>query len=243
MTSPDQVPYPTPVLSYHRKSHPSINPSLSKLSTVGKTIAFSFAESSTSHLGLTGRRASKLEETKSRVLSSFPSTSVHLPPDNNKIDILVADAGYANDHNTLEQVDPDQFWTAFEINTDPVVLHVSVGLAHFPYMPGHGPYAASKLAVVKIFNWFKYESPEITMISFHTRLLMTIFCRSTKVSSTVDLAGSFVIWAASTEAAFLDSRLVWATWDVDALKAQASELEQNSLRYTVGLLGFPGPRT
>ncbi|KAF5602363.1 peroxisomal short-chain alcohol dehydrogenase [Fusarium pseudocircinatum] len=34
-----------------------------------------------------------------------------------------------------------------------------------------------------------------------------------------DLPGSFAVWAASPEAAFLHGRFVWATWDVEELKS------------------------
>ena len=34
-----------------------------------------------------------------------------------------------------------------------------------------------------------------------------------------DLPGSFAVWAASPEAAFLHGRFVWAAWDVEDLKS------------------------
>lgn len=39
---------------------------------------------------------------------------------------------------------------------------------------------------------------------------------------TVNLPTSFMVWAASEEAKFLNGKLVWANWDVDELKAAAA---------------------
>jgi hypothetical protein len=52
------------------------------------------------------------------------------------------------------------------------------------------------------------------------------------------LAGSFAVWAASPEAAFLAGRTVWANWDVEELKARQEEIvKENLLVFTLG--GFP----
>ncbi len=56
----------------------------------------------------------------------------------------------------------------------------------------------------------------------------------------VDLAGWFVVWLASPEAAFLRNKFVWSNWDVDELKAMASEIEQSD-RFTIGLMGWGQP--
>ncbi|KAK0739405.1 hypothetical protein B0T21DRAFT_382444 [Apiosordaria backusii] len=192
-------------------------------------ISFSMTKYGTTDLGLTGHRADKREQTKYRILTSLPSTTVHviisgisslpsvssalsnfaaeLPPDHNKIDILIADTSYANTHNALEQTRP------------------------------------SKLAAVKIFNYFKFENPGIRVISFHpglpiTDILQKWFDYGVEVPLDDDNpppypatpSGSFTVWTASPEATFLDSRLVWAAWDVDTLKVQASALEQKPPR-------------
>ena len=55
---------------------------------------------------------------------------------------------------------------------------------------------------------------------------------------TVNLPASFMVWAASKEAKFLNGRFAWANWDVDELKAAAAEIEAGP-RFTTGLLGWP----
>ena len=47
-----------------------------------------------------------------------------------------------------------------------------------------------------------------------------------------------MVWAASTEAKFLNGRFAWANWDVDELKAAAADIEAGP-RFTTGLLGWP----
>lgn len=37
------------------------------------------------------------------------------------------------------------------------------------------------------------------------------------LTTTASLAGAFAVWAASSEAAFLNGRTVWASWDVEEL--------------------------
>ncbi|KAF9982670.1 hypothetical protein BGZ79_005914, partial [Entomortierella chlamydospora] len=43
----------------------------------------------------------------------------------------------------------------------------------------------------------------------------------------LDLAGYFMVWAASAEAAFLKGKLIWSNWDVEELKERREELESS----------------
>ena len=54
----------------------------------------------------------------------------------------------------------------------------------------------------------------------------------------VSVPADFLVWAASEEARFLRNKFVFATWDVDELKARKSEIEQGR-DLTLGLNGFP----
>jgi hypothetical protein len=61
--------------------------------------------------------------------------------------------------------------------------------------------------------------------------------------STASLGGAFAVWAASKEAAFLNGRFVWASWDVDELAhGEVRDLidkEDDYLRITVtGISGW-----
>ena len=54
----------------------------------------------------------------------------------------------------------------------------------------------------------------------------------------VNLAGQFALWLASKEADFLAGRFVYASWDVDELKARADEIKSSDL-LKIGLIGEP----
>jgi hypothetical protein len=44
-----------------------------------------------------------------------------------------------------------------------------------------------------------------------------------------------MVWAASDEAKFLNGKSVWASWDVDELKAEADTIVRTG-KFTLGLL-------
>jgi hypothetical protein len=47
-----------------------------------------------------------------------------------------------------------------------------------------------------------------------------------------------MVWLASSEAAFLKGKYVWANWDVEELKAVAEEIASSEL-LTMQLVGWP----
>lgn len=53
------------------------------------------------------------------------------------------------------------------------------------------------------------------------------------------LPADFMVWLASPEASFLNGKLVWANWDVEELKAKATEISSNPSFMTTGSLGWP----
>jgi hypothetical protein len=65
-------------------------------------------------------------------------------------------------------------------------------------------------------------------VHFYIHLLITV---------SEDLPGSFAVWAASPEAAFLHGRFVWAAWDVEELKSgplrEKLENDETFLKITV----------
>lgn len=54
-----------------------------------------------------------------------------------------------------------------------------------------------------------------------------------------ELPADFSVWLASSEAAFLDKRFVWANWDVGGLKARREEILARPRLFTVYLNGYP----
>ena len=45
----------------------------------------------------------------------------------------------------------------------------------------------------------------------------------------VELPAHFLVWIASSEAAFLRNKFAWANWDVEELKDRAEEIQGSSL--------------
>ncbi|KAK4219782.1 oxidoreductase-like protein 1 [Rhypophila decipiens] len=181
---------------------------------------------------------------------------------NGKIDILIASAGYLHNFATFADTDPADFWYTFEANVrgsfdllkafaplaakDAVVVNVSSAASYFPYLPNYMPYTSSKLAAVKVFDYFAVENPGLRMIHLQPGVVETeMGQKSAKAGVSfpfddVNLPAHFTVWLASPEAAFLDKRFVWANWDVDGLKAKEEEIKMDPLMFTVYLNGFPG---
>ncbi|KAK3685193.1 hypothetical protein B0T22DRAFT_442385 [Podospora appendiculata] len=252
-------------------------------SGIGAEVAIAFAKSGAAHIGLVGRRANRLEQVKASIEADYPGVQVHaLPADladgasttaavkafaaavgpGNKIDVLVANAGYLNTSVPLDDLTETDFWTSFEVNVKgafnllrafgpvaaagAVVINVSSGIAHFAYLPGYSGYHASKIAAVKLFDHFNAEHPGVRVTHLHPGVLATEMGARAQEEGVVkldyddlDLPGAFTVWLASPEAAFLDGRFVWSNWDVDTLKSKAAEIAANPTLFTLVLDGFP----
>ncbi|GAB7335771.1 hypothetical protein MBLNU13_g08060t1 [Cladosporium sp. NU13] len=177
-----------------------------------------------------------------------------------KMHVLVANAGYMSSGRSIVDSDAEDWWTGFEVNvkgnfnlvraflphaiSDAVVLHTNTAAAHAPYFAGMSGYSASKIAGAKVFEYLHYEYPEMFVLNIQPGVIQTGMTAKA-VEAGVDLPfddanlpASFMVWAASKEAKFLNGRFVWANWDVDELKAAAAEIEGGN-RFTTGLLGWP----
>ena len=53
-----------------------------------------------------------------------------------------------------------------------------------------------------------------------------------------NLPASFMVWAATKQAAFLHGRFVWAHWDVKELEAMKGRLEEDQGIFKIGLQGI-----
>jgi NAD(P)-dependent dehydrogenase (short-subunit alcohol dehydrogenase family) len=58
----------------------------------------------------------------------------------------------------------------------------------------------------------------------------------------VDLPGAFAVWAASKEAAFLNGRVVWASWDVEELANGdvRNRIDKDGDYLRISVVGFKG---
>ncbi|KAL2259506.1 hypothetical protein VTK26DRAFT_6796 [Humicola hyalothermophila] len=180
-------------------------------------------------------------------------------------DVLVLSAVYASAVSTIAATDVDEWWKGFETNVkgtflavktfiptaakpNAAVLAVTSGTVAFPpaMAQGMSSYNASKLAQVKLVEYLAFEQPDIHAVAVHpgihdTAVLAKSGAKPDQVPlDNIKLAGDFLVWLASPEAAFLKGRTVWANWDVDELKAQAETI-QAGVTHTSGLNGWPYP--
>lgn len=54
-----------------------------------------------------------------------------------------------------------------------------------------------------------------------------------------DLSAAVAVWLTSSEAAFLAGRFIWASWDVNELKARAEEIRNGRYLLKLRLVGRP----
>lgn len=55
----------------------------------------------------------------------------------------------------------------------------------------------------------------------------------------MSLPAGAAVWAASPEAEFMRSGIMWSSWDVDELIAKKAEFEADPSKLKLGLLGWP----
>ena len=86
-------------------------------------------------------------------------------------------------------------------------------------------------------------TPSIQVVSYHPgsvkseAVLKSEWANAPIAWSEASIPGDFAVWAASDDAAFLHGRYVWASWDVDELKAMEGLRNDGYLR-----VGLQGPK-
>ncbi|CAG8902766.1 unnamed protein product [Penicillium egyptiacum] len=119
----------------------------------------------------------------------------------------------------------------------------------FPPFAGMGAYVSSKMAAVKILQSFAVENPQVRLHNVHPGFLQTAM--SAKLSESIklpfafddiSLPADFLVWIVSPEAEFLKNKIVFASWDVDELKARKKEIvgePPGTGELWLGYQGFP----
>ncbi|KAI1113661.1 hypothetical protein F5Y14DRAFT_451855 [Nemania sp. NC0429] len=178
------------------------------------------------------------------------------------IDVVVNAAGYQPDLAPVAKTDLAEWWRGFEVNVlgaatlarvvashasgEAVVLQLGTAGAFFPAQLPMSGYAVSKLALVKLMEYFGAENPSLRVVTVHPGVVPSTEGgqRMTKQSGLdwpgddINLPAHFLVWAASDEAGFLKGKFVFANWDVEELKARAGEIA-GSPELTIALSGFP----
>ncbi|KAI0095804.1 hypothetical protein GGR51DRAFT_553819 [Nemania sp. FL0031] len=180
------------------------------------------------------------------------------------VDIVVNCAGYQPTLAPVAGKDQDlaEWWRGFEVNVlgaatlaraivahaspEAVVLQLGTAGAFFPAQIPMSAYAVSKLALVKLMEYFGAENPGLRVITVHPGIVPGTEGGQKMVAQSgiewpgddINLSAHFLVWAASDEAKFLKNKFVFANWDVDEMKARAQEIA-DSPELMIGLNGFP----
>ncbi|KAF6217837.1 hypothetical protein HO133_006248 [Letharia lupina] len=125
------------------------------------------------------------------------------------------------------------------------IITVSTTGAH-QRIPGMASYGASKEALVHILMHLQEEHADkrVRITSYHPGAILTPGAKAYGFETypipweDVNLPGQFALWLASKEADFLVGRFVYASSDVDELKARAEEFK-NSNPLKIGVIGEP----
>ncbi|KAN0089695.1 NAD(P)-binding protein [Hyaloscypha variabilis] len=195
---------------------------------------------------------------KSSVDVAFAKIAELLP--NTKLDILILNAGYFSGLRPLGTETVEEWQSAFEVNilspylmissflhvspASPKIINISTAIAHLPPFQDFSSYGVTKLGGAKLMDYFAAEKG-VWVLNVHpgqvTETEMAGKAKGLKrLERHIDdgeLAGDFVVWCLSEEAAFLKGRFVWANWDVEELVGRKEEIEGSGL-LSLGLEGF-----
>ncbi|KXH57488.1 hypothetical protein CNYM01_07033 [Colletotrichum nymphaeae SA-01] len=162
-------------------------------------------------------------------------------------DVLINNAGYLSEPVSFVDADLKDWWQGFTTNAfgtalmtqtylrhrrglrtgaddekPGVIININTKAAYDFHIPGMSSYGASKAAMLRLAEVITDDVPasEARVISVHPGAVQTaLLAKSGLKRKMTDgkLAGDFVVWSASEEAAFLNGRMVWVNWDVPEL--------------------------
>ncbi|CAG9954006.1 unnamed protein product [Clonostachys rosea f. rosea IK726] len=249
--------FPSFTKTWHNKPYASISPSRPELSAKGKfvvvtgggvgigvAIATAYAQAGAKFVAILGRRLHVLQEAAERIRSANPEGSTTVlferadvgkrdslaaafnafaSKTGAQIDILVSNAGTLPDPSPVLSSKEDVIRDGLETNV--------IGALNVAVPGGTWAYAATKIAVTKMFDYLQFENPDMHIVNIQPGVVASDM--NTKHGAPpqdeAELPGQFCVWLASKEAKFLKNRYVWANWDVDELKSRAQEIESSFL--------------
>ncbi|KAK3683867.1 hypothetical protein B0T22DRAFT_383581, partial [Podospora appendiculata] len=168
---------------------------------IGQGIAEAFAKSGASNISLLSRREAPLAATKTLLEARYPETKVHVFPVDltdkdatdrvigtivsqvGRIDVLMANAGYAHDMKDMMDIEADDWFRSFEVNVKgnfnllrAFLPHSTPGAAvvetttilTVPAILGFSGYGASKFASHKLFVYLKADADVIASTDKYT---------------------------------------------------------------------------
>ena len=250
---------------------------------IGKAIAKGFAAAKAKGIVLLGRDATTLQTSAAEIRTLSPSTDVFIATadiqQQDQVqkalqdvvahfgtvpDVLVNNAGGLRGQGPIIDVDIDDFWESFELNTrgplivsqaflrsarahdaekkGRTIINISSGAAHVPYAPGIASYSCAKAATCRIMEFLHHENPEWNIFSIQPGVVATDLSRGygRAGEDSGELPAGFAVWlAVSPDAGVFSGKFLWANWDVHELLSRREEiLEKNLLEF--GLKGWGG---
>jgi NAD(P)-dependent dehydrogenase (short-subunit alcohol dehydrogenase family) len=175
---------------------------------IGRAIAKSFATAGAHGIFIVGRNEKSLQDTVGEISTVNTSTkmgyavadivdaaSVSAAFDKaissfGRIDVLIQNAGYLDEHRTIADSDLDDYWKTFEINVkgglnvvqgfirrtpEPgcTIINIGSGAGHIDYIPGYSAYSSSKLAFAKIVEYVQHENPALRVFNINPGAIAT----------------------------------------------------------------------
>jgi len=176
------------------------------------------------------------------------------------IDIFVNNAAYFPNIGMVADLDADEFAKGFAINVtgsllliqgmlanaapDAVIIHVSSCAAHMPYITKSAPYATSKIAATKLFEYVQAENPHLRVFNIQPGVIDTPMLdkaagqlgRNPWPKDDIKLPAHFAVWLTREAARPLKGKFLWANWDVEELLELEAAKAEGAL--TIGLDGW-----
>jgi len=187
---------------------------------IGFAMARAFAKAGATKIAILGRTEKTLLAAKDSIEATYQNTSISVftadvsNEDSVKaafenikstiglVDVLVSNAGYLPDIESIEHISVDEWWRGYEVNVkgtfivaktalavilaqDAVVLNITTAIATLPYIPRYSSYATSKIASIKLFEYLQQEYPTRHFVSVHPGVVDTAMDKKTVASGTV----------------------------------------------------------
>jgi NAD(P)-dependent dehydrogenase (short-subunit alcohol dehydrogenase family) len=193
-------------------------------SGIGPEVAKAFAQAGASNIALLGRTAATLARTREEIEQAYRNTQVSTyvadTTDHKSleravaaqakitgvIDVLVANAGFLPQTNSITDSSLEEWYNGFEVNVkgnfnlvrafvpyaaeDAAVLNITTGVVHLPHMDGSSGYHTSKLAAAKLFDYLHFEHPKFFVLSIHPGVIATAMAEKNDSASKLPLDDS-----------------------------------------------------
>lgn len=228
------------VATNHHATYPSIDETSNELSCrgkvvfitgggrgIGQAIAKAFATAKADAIFLIGRSEEALQESakqigvpgqtkvKYAVADIMDAHAVSAAMNQaiaafSRIDVLVQNAGYLNDHRAVVDSDLEDYWRTFEINVKgglnviqsflkshpPIgatIINVGSGAGHISYIPSYSAYSASKLGFAKIVEYVQHENQHLRVFSINPGAIATDMGKKNVDLVAIDDIGTLIL--------------------------------------------------